>query len=98
MMQVGCAIAGLVVGATVMLPPMLVREAFGLAGYGRIYALVNVVLYILAGLGPFMVGLVHDAQGAYAGGLWVLVLGQLISVALIIRPLRSSAGGRRHEY
>lgn len=87
MIYIGCAVAGFVVGAIVMLPPILVRQAFGLAGYGRIYAMVNVVLYILAGLGPWMVGMVRDWQGSYGGGLWVLVIIQIIAAAMILKPI-----------
>jgi cyanate permease len=87
LMYIGCAVAGFVVGAIVMLPPILVRQAFGLAGYGRIYAMVNVVLYILAGLGPWMVGMLRDWQGSYGAGLWVLVIIQVFAAAMILKPI-----------
>ena len=49
MIVVACSIAGFVVGGIVMLPPMLIRNAFGSFSYGKNYAMANVVLYIFAG-------------------------------------------------
>ena len=70
----GCALVGFVVGAIVMLPPLLLRDVFGLDGFARIYGLCNVGLYIGAGLGPVLVGLLKDWQGSYTIALWLLVL------------------------
>jgi MFS family permease len=84
---IGCAIAGFVVGPIVLLPPVLVRQAFGSSGYGGTYALVNVVMYVLAALGPWMVGLLYAYWGDYTGGLWMLVLLEICAIALILKPL-----------
>ncbi|HUS96285.1 MAG TPA: hypothetical protein VMX97_06080, partial [Hyphomicrobiaceae bacterium] len=81
-----CALAGLVVGAIVMLPPMLVREAFGTAGFGRTYAMVNVVMYILAGLSPWIVGMLRDASGSYSSGLWMLVVMEAVAAIILMWP------------
>jgi MFS family permease len=88
---IGCAIAGFVVGPIVLLPPVLVRQAFGSNGYGGTYALVNVVMYVLAALAPWVVGMLHAQWGNYVGGLWMLVLLEVAAIALIIRPLPRSA-------
>jgi MFS family permease len=84
---IGCAIAGFVVGPIVLLPPVLVRQAFGSAGYGSTYAMVNVVMYVLAALGPWMVGMLHAYWGDYVGGLWMLVVLEAGAIALILKPL-----------
>jgi MFS family permease len=84
---IGCAIAGFMVGPIVLLPPVLVREAFGSNGYGSTYALVNVVMYILAALGPWAVGMLYAGYGDYAGGLWMLVGLEVGAIALILKPL-----------
>jgi predicted MFS family arabinose efflux permease len=68
-----CLLAGFVVGAIVMLPPILVRETFGITGYGRIYTSANVVLYVGAALGPWSAGLVRDWSGDYGLSLWLLI-------------------------
>ena len=81
---VACAVAGFVVGAIVMLPPILVREAFGTAGYGRTYAMVNVIMYVFAGLSPWLVGLMRDWTGAYSPALWMLVGLEVVAAVLIL--------------
>lgn len=87
-LYLGCAIAGFVVGAIVMLPPMLVRRAFGSDGFGRSYALVNVVLYVGAGLGPWLAGLLRDLSGGYAAALWLLAGMHLFGAAVLARRAR----------
>jgi MFS family permease len=84
---IGCAIAGFVVGPIVLLPPVLVRQAFGAKGYGTTYALVNVVMYVLAALGPWVVGMLYARDDDYAGGLWTLVVLEICAIALIVKPL-----------
>jgi len=84
-LYLGCAIAGFVVGAIVMLPPMLVRRAFGSDGFGRSYALVNVVLYVGAGLGPWLAGLLRDLTDGYAAALWLLAGMHLLGAAVLAR-------------
>ncbi|MEM8971262.1 MAG: MFS transporter [Pseudomonadota bacterium] len=85
---VGCAIAGLFVGAIVMLPPILVREVFGANGYGRTYAMVNVVMYVFAGLTPWFVGLLRDQSTDYTIALWMLVAMEAVAALLILRASR----------
>ncbi|MGI9409582.1 MAG: MFS transporter [Hyphomicrobiaceae bacterium] len=81
---IACAVAGFVVGAIVMLPPILVREAFGTKGYGRTYAMVNVIMYVFAGLSPWLVGLIRDWTGAYSPALWMLVGLEVVAAFLIL--------------
>lgn len=81
---IGCAVAGLVVGAIVMLSPMLVREAFGSANYGKNYAAVNLILYIFAGISPWFLGQMFDYYHSYGTGLVVLFFVQSLSAILIL--------------
>ena len=85
------AMAGLAVGAIVMMPPILVRAAFGTDGFGRTYAVVNVVMYIMGGLAAWSVGLLKDLTSGYTAGLWQLVAMELLAAALLLsrcRPVR----------
>ncbi|MCP4226994.1 MAG: MFS transporter [Actinomycetia bacterium] len=52
---------GISVGNLLMLQPLLLAEAFGVAEYGRIYSLNQLMGTIGVGGGPFVLGLVHDA-------------------------------------
>lgn len=86
----GCVLAGFVVGAIVMLPPLLLREAFGVGRYGRIYGYCNVGLFVGAGLGPAAAGWLRDWTGDYSLSLWVLTAAHLAAAIVI-------AGHRRRR-
>jgi MFS family permease len=89
MLYAGSVLAGFVVGAIVLLPPMLVRKAFGIENYGRNYATINVLIYIGAGAGPWLTGLLKDQSGGYAAALWLLAGMQIAAIAVCLAsPLR----------
>lgn len=83
----GCFLAGLPVGAIVMLPPILVREAFGSDGFGRTFSMVNVAMYMLAAVAPLVVGVMRDHTGSYDAALWVPVAMELAAALLILEWL-----------
>ena len=86
----GCSVAGFVVGAIVMLSPMLVREAFGSMDYGKNYAAVNVILYLFAAVSPLFLGYMFDHHQSYALGLMTLFIVQVVAAVLIL-PIVNSA-------
>ena len=86
----GCSVAGLVVGAIVMLSPMLVREAFGSMDYGKNYAAVNVILYLFAAVSPWFLGHVFDYHQSYAAGLVTLFILQIVAAVLILPNVNSA--------
>ena len=86
----GCSVAGFVVGAIVMLSPMLVREAFGSMDYGKNYAAVNVILYLFAAVSPWFLGYMFDQHQSYAVGLMTLFIIQVVAAVLIL-PIVNSA-------
>lgn len=88
---VGCAVTGLTVGAIVMLPPIIVRQVYGTEGFGRTYAMVNVVMYVFAALSPWLVGLIRDATGDYITALWMLVALEIVAATLILGAARNLA-------
>lgn len=81
---IACAVAGLTVGAIVMLPPLIVRHIYGTNGFGRTFAMVNVVMYVFAGLSPWLVGLLRDRLGDYSTALWLLVAMECAAALLIL--------------
>lgn len=87
MMIIACSVAGFVVGGIVMLPPMLIRNAFGSFSYGKNYAIANVILYIFAGISPWLVGLAYASTNSYFFGLCGLVFSQIMAAIVIFRPI-----------
>jgi MFS family permease len=83
----GSAVTGLTVGAIVMLPPIIVRQVYGTVGFGRTYAMVNVVMYIAAALSPWVIGIMRDATGGYETGLWMLVGLEVAAAVLVLFAL-----------
>jgi MFS family permease len=82
-------VAGFVVGAIVLLPPMLVRRAFGSSDYGRTFASVSIMLYVGAGAGPWVTGILKDWSGDYELSIWLLAALHLGAIILFLAsPLR----------
>ncbi len=77
-------VIGFPVGAIVLLPALLLRQAFGGRHYGRVYAIANVGLALGIGFGPGVVGWLHDAAGGYGPALWCLVAAQLAAAVVIL--------------
>lgn len=86
----GCVLAGLAVGPIVMLPPILVREAFGNDGFGRTFSMVNAAMYFLAAMAPLVVGVMRDHVGGYETGLWVPVVMEVVAAGLIVGAMRNN--------
>ena len=68
------ALGGVVVGAIVMLPPLLLAEAFGKASYGTAYSLTNVGMFLGSTLGVALAGLLRDYWQDY-GPVFLLLAG-----------------------
>ena len=56
---------GLMVGNVLVLHPLLLAEAFGVADYPRIYARSQLVLSLGYAFGPFLLGWLRDNAGGY---------------------------------
>ncbi len=65
LLYLASGLAGLVVGAIVMLPPLLLSAAFGKATYGTAYGLTNMGLFGAAGLTVALAGWLRDLSGDY---------------------------------
>ena len=70
--QLAAGVIGFPVGAIVLLPALLLRQAFGGRHYGRVYAIANVGLALGIGFGPGVVGWLHDAAGGSGPAAWCL--------------------------
>lgn len=72
---------GLSVGNLLMLHPLLLADRFGTRDYGRIYGLSQLVMTTGVGLGPFVLGLLHDWSGY---GLAYLVAAAASATAFVL--------------
>ncbi|MCP3912331.1 MAG: MFS transporter [Actinomycetia bacterium] len=79
----GVIVFGLSVGNVLMLQPLILAEAFGVRDYARIYGLGQLMGVLGVGIGPSVVGLIHDAD-SYRTALLVVaaiaVLGSMVGV------------------
>ncbi|MDY7105493.1 MAG: MFS transporter [Actinomycetota bacterium] len=72
---------GLSVGNLLMLHPLLLADRFGIRDYSRIYGLSQLVMTTGVGLGPFVVGVLHDWSGY---GLAFLVAASASAIAFML--------------
>ena len=91
-LYLGAAIAGFVIGNIVMLPPLLLREAFGPAAYGRLYGFANIAFYTMAGIGSALAGTLRDVTGAYTLALFTFVLFDAAATLIVASIARAKPG------
>ena len=91
-LYLGAAIAGFVIGNIVMLPPLLLREAFGPAAYGRLYGFANIAFYTMAGIGSALAGTLRDMTGAYTLALFTFVLFDAAATLIVASIARAKPG------
>lgn len=90
----GSVVAGLFVGAVVMLPPMLCRENFASEIYGRIYGAAAIGVYLGGGAGPSLTAWWLGASGSYSHALLVLVaVSTCAAFAVLCLPSRGPSPG-----
>ncbi|MBU0794233.1 MAG: MFS transporter [Alphaproteobacteria bacterium] len=82
---VGAIALGTAMGAEADLIGYLTARYFGMANYGRLYAVQYASFMLMAGTGPLWVGALADQTGGYDAALWVTVAGMAISILLFLR-------------
>ena len=82
-LYLGASIAGFFIGNIVMLPPLLLREAFGPAAYGKLYGLANIAFYSMAGVGSALAGTLRDLTGAYTLALFTFVAFDVLAALIL---------------
>lgn len=85
----GCLVMGFVVGAVVLLPPLLCAAHFESALYGRVYGLVGLAFYAGGGLGPALAGVLRDLTGDYRFALGALAAAS-VAAAVVVWSLRDA--------
>ncbi len=83
LLYAGSALAGVVVGCIVMLPPLLLSGAFGANGYGTAYGLISAIMFLGASTTTAAVGMLRDMMGSYTPS-FLLLAGMELTAAIII--------------
>jgi sugar phosphate permease len=76
---------GTTIGNVYMLQALLVGEMFGLASFGSVLGLLNLITQVAGGLGPAALGLMRDAWGGYERALVVLAGVALLAALAVSR-------------
>jgi MFS family permease len=76
---------GITIGNVFMLQALLVGECFGMRSFATVLGLMQLITQTASGLGPFALGLLHDALGSYARGVLPLVALAGVGAALVLR-------------
>ena len=90
---VGAGVFGLTVGNVLLLQPLLVGEAFGLADYARILSRSTLVATVGIAIGPVLLGELHAHAGGYRAGYLAAGLSSLLGGLLLRRTARHLAPG-----
>ena len=56
---------GFTIGNVYMLQSLLTSDVFGFVSFGAVYGLIAMATQISSGVGPWLIGLLHDATGEY---------------------------------
>ena len=76
---------GLCFSVSVITPPVLSRELFGMGNYSRVYPKLNFMATAANAIGTWLIGYLYDGSGSYSGSLilvLVLLLGSILTVHL----------------
>ncbi len=76
-----CIVFGLSVGNLLMLQPLMLAETFGVREYSKIYSMSSLITTLGVGLGPTLLGVLHDAASYQ---LAFLVAAASSGVALVL--------------
>jgi MFS family permease len=90
-------IFGMGYGGVGVLLPTLVSEAFGLAGFGKIFSVLSLSGAFAAVIGAPVAGLIFDATGGYGPAFAALLLFYAAGAAcmLLLRPPQAAVGAAR---
>ncbi|WP_343525440.1 MFS transporter [Sphingomonas sp.] len=81
----GAVALGSAMGAEADLIGYLTVRYFGIARYGRLYALQYASFMLMAGLSPLWIGVVADRSGSYAPPLVIAACGLVVAAILFMR-------------
>jgi MFS family permease len=86
-LYVGCVLFGFGVGNLITLPGLIVQQEFPRRDFARAVSLNVAINQLVAALGPYLLGVLHDMSGSYRTSLMAcLVLQAAAAVLVLWRP------------
>ena len=89
---VGAVALGTAMGAEADLIGYLTARYFGMANYGRLYAVQYASFMLMGGVSPLWIGALADATGGYTVPLLVTAFGLAVAIALFLRLPKVHSG------
>ncbi len=86
-LYVGCLLFGFGVGNLVTLPGLIVQQEFPRRDFARAVSLNVAITQLVAAVGPYFLGVLHDLSGNYRSSLIACLVLQTIAALLVqVRP------------
>jgi MFS family permease len=86
-LYVGCMLFGFGVGNLITLPGLIVQQEFPRRDFARAVSLNVAINQLVAALGPYLLGVLHDMSGSYRTSLMAcLVLQAAAAILVLWRP------------
>lgn len=83
----GCILFGFGVGNLITLPGLIVQQEFPRRDFARAVSLSVAVAQLVAAIGPYLLGLLHDLSGNYRSSLIACLVLQIVAAfVVLIRP------------
>lgn len=76
---------GFTIGNIFMLQSLVVGELFGMASFGTVFGMLQLVTQVASGAGPYLLSVLVEGLGGYRAGILPLVVLALLSAAVLSR-------------
>jgi cyanate permease len=83
-LYLGCILFGLGVGNLVTLPGLIVQQEFPRRDFARAVSLNVAVTQLVAAVGPYLLGVMHDLSGNYRSSLMACLVLQVAAALLVL--------------
>ena len=86
-LYLGCVLFGFGVGNLITLPGLIVQQEFPRRDFARAVSLNVAITQLVAAVGPYLLGVLHDLSGSYRSSLIACLILQVAAALLIlVRP------------
>jgi len=86
-LYLGCVLFGFGVGNLITLPGLIVQQEFPRRDFARAVSLNVAINQLVAALGPYLLGVLHDMSGSYRTSLMACLVLQAAAAMLVLwRP------------